>query len=69
MVETNDLWIEEGLQRIAAACERQRQQPLAVAERLGQLMGENPRAAGLFRACQDIVRRPSTVAAELVANT
>ncbi|NLX99209.1 MAG: IS1634 family transposase, partial [Rhodopirellula sp.] len=40
--------IEEGLQRIAAACERQRQQPLVIAQRLGRLMGQNSRAAGLF---------------------
>jgi transposase len=41
--------IEEGLQRIAAACEKQRQQPLVIAQRLGRLMGQNSRAAGLFR--------------------
>jgi transposase len=40
--------IEEGLQRIAAACEKQRQQPLVIAQRLGRLMGQNSRAAGLF---------------------
>ena len=42
--------IEEGLQRIAAACEKQRQQPLVIAQRLGRLMGQNSRAAGLFHA-------------------
>jgi transposase len=41
--------IEEGLQRIAASCEKQRQPPLIVAQRLGRLMGQNSRAAGLFR--------------------
>jgi transposase len=41
--------IEEGLQRIAASCEKQRQQPLVIAQRLGRLMGQNSRAAGLFR--------------------
>jgi transposase len=42
--------IEEGLQRIAAACEKQRQQPLVIAQRLGRLLGQNSRAAGLFHA-------------------
>jgi transposase len=42
--------IEEGLQRIAAACEKHRQQPLVIAQRLGRLMGQNSRAAGLFHA-------------------
>ena len=41
--------IEEGLQRIVAGCEKQRQQPLVVAQRLGRLLGQNSRAAGLFR--------------------
>jgi transposase len=41
--------IEEGLQRITASCEKQRQQPLVIAQRLGRLMGQNSRAAGLFR--------------------
>ena len=41
--------IEEGLKRIEASCQRQRQNPLAVAGRLGRLMGQNSRAAGLFQ--------------------
>ena len=41
--------IEEGLKRIEASCQRQRQNPLAVAQRLGRLMGQNSRAAGLFQ--------------------
>jgi hypothetical protein len=41
--------IEEGLKRIEASCQRQRQDPLAVAQRLGRLMGQNSRAAGLFQ--------------------
>jgi transposase len=41
--------IEEGLQRIEASCRRQRLQPLVVAHRLGRLMGQNSRAAGLFQ--------------------
>jgi transposase len=41
--------IEEGLKRIEASCQRQRQNPLIVAQRLGRLMGQNSRAAGLFQ--------------------
>jgi hypothetical protein len=40
--------IEEGLRRIEASCQRQRLEPLVVAQRLGRLMGQNSRAAGLF---------------------
>ena len=58
--------IEEGLQRIAAACEKQRQQPLVIAQRLGRLMGQNGRpvvAYPLARACR--VRRPAVPAGRL----
>ena len=41
--------IEEGLQRIEASCQKQRQKPLVVAQRLGRLLGQNSRAAGLFQ--------------------
>jgi transposase len=41
--------IEEGLQRIAADCQRRRLQPVEVAQRLGRLLGRNSRAAGLFQ--------------------
>jgi hypothetical protein len=41
--------IEEGLLRLQAACIRQRQDPLTIAQRLGRLMGQNSRAAGGFR--------------------
>ena len=41
--------IEEGLQRIEASCQKQRLQPLLVAQRLGRLLGQNSRAAGLFQ--------------------
>ena len=41
--------IEEGLERIANSCRKSRQKPLVIAERLGKLMGQNTRAAGLFR--------------------
>jgi transposase len=41
--------IEEGLQRIAADCQRRRLKPVEVAQRLGRLLGRNSRAAGLFQ--------------------
>jgi hypothetical protein len=41
--------IEEGLKRIEAACQRQRLQPVTVAQRVGRLLGRNTRAAGLFQ--------------------
>jgi transposase len=41
--------IEEGLRRIEASCQRQRLEPVVVAERLGRLLGQNSRAAGLFQ--------------------
>lgn len=40
--------IEEGLQRLATSCQKQRLEPVVVAERLGRLLGQNSRAAGLF---------------------
>jgi transposase len=40
--------IEEGLRRIEAACARQRLDRAAVGQRLGRLLGQNSRAAGLF---------------------
>jgi transposase len=41
--------IEEGLRRIEAGCQKQRYHPLVVAQRLGRLLGQNSRAAGLFQ--------------------
>jgi transposase len=41
--------IEEGLRRIEASCQKQRLEPVVVAQRLGRLMGQNSRAAGLFQ--------------------
>lgn len=41
--------IEEGLKRIEAGCEKQHLKPLVVAQRLGRLLGQNSRAAGLFQ--------------------
>lgn len=40
--------IEEGLTKIAAACSRRRQDVLAISRRVGRLLGQNTRAAGLF---------------------
>jgi hypothetical protein len=40
--------IEEGLRRIEVSCQKQRLTPVVVAQRLGRLLGENSRAAGLF---------------------
>jgi transposase len=41
--------IEEGLRKIEAACKKRRQNPLAIAQRVGRLLGNNTRAAGLFQ--------------------
>jgi transposase len=41
--------IEEGLQKIEAGCRRQRLQAVTVAQRVGRLLGQNSRAAGLFQ--------------------
>ncbi len=41
--------IEEGLQRIEAACKRQRLDAVKVAQRVGRLLGQNTRASGLFQ--------------------
>lgn len=41
--------IEQGLLNLQAACIRQKQNPLTIAQRLGRLMGQNTRAAGLFK--------------------
>ncbi len=40
--------IEAGLTNIAAGCAKKRQKPIAVAQRVGKLLGANTRAAGLF---------------------
>ena len=40
--------IEEGLVRIAAACQRQWLEAAVVGKRIGRLLGQNSRAAGLF---------------------
>ena len=41
--------IEEGLRRIEAGCQKQHLNPLVVAQRVGRLLGQNSRAAGLFQ--------------------
>jgi transposase len=40
--------IEEGLKKIANSCEKKRQTPIKIAERVGRLLGQNTRAAKLF---------------------
>jgi transposase len=40
--------IEDGLRRLEARCRKQRLEPVVVAQRLGRLLGQNSRAAGLF---------------------
>jgi len=41
--------IEEGLRRIEATCQKQRLEPVVVAQRVGRLLGQNSRAAALFQ--------------------
>jgi len=41
--------IEDGLEKIAASCRSRRHKPLVIAARVGKLMGQNTRAAGLFQ--------------------
>lgn len=52
--------IEEGLQKIGAACVRQRCNPLTIAKRVGRLLGRNSRAASLFET--DVLKRPDGAA-------
>jgi len=40
--------IEEGLERIATACQQRRCDAVVMARRVGRLLGQNTRAAGLF---------------------
>jgi transposase len=40
--------IEDGLGKITASCRRRRQQVGVIERRVGRLLGQNPRAAGLF---------------------
>jgi transposase len=40
--------IEEGLRRLEASCQKQRLEPVVVAQRVGRLFGQNSRAAALF---------------------
>jgi transposase len=41
--------IEAGLEKITAGCAKRRQKAVAVAQRVGRLLGANSRAAGLFK--------------------
>jgi len=49
--------IEEGLRRMEEGCRQRKQKPIAVAKRLGRLLGANSRAAGLFET--DVVTGPN----------
>ncbi len=40
--------IEEGLEKIHTSCEKKKQKPVAIATRVGRLLGRNTRAAALF---------------------
>jgi transposase len=40
--------IEEGLAKIAAACDKHRQDVMVISRRVGRLLGQNTRAGGLF---------------------
>jgi hypothetical protein len=40
--------IEEGLEQIATGCRTRHQDPIKIARRVGKLLGQNTRAAGLF---------------------
>jgi transposase len=55
--------IEEGLQRIAASCQKKCYRPVTIAERVGRLLGQNSRASRMF----DVeVREGANGGAELV---
>lgn len=45
--------IREGLEKLAKACARKKQDPLTIAQRVGRLKGLNSRAAGLFQVAID----------------
>jgi transposase len=60
--------IEAGLEKIASSCFKRRQKPVAVAERVGRLLGQNTRAAGLFKVeVKDIDGRGELVWSKLEA--
>ena len=40
--------IEEGLKKIEASCSKRKCDPITIAQRVGRLLGQNSRAAGLF---------------------
>jgi transposase len=41
--------IEDGLRKIETTCQKHKQNPLLIAQRVGRLLGHNTRAAGLFQ--------------------
>jgi hypothetical protein len=46
--ERFERWIEEGLGKIQASCQKKKQKPVPIATRVGRLLGRNTRAAALF---------------------
>jgi len=47
--------IEEGLRKIEASCSKRKCNPVTIAKRIGRLLGQNSRAAGLFET--DVKKR------------
>ena len=47
--------IEEGLRKIEASCSKRKCDPVTIAKRIGRLLGQNSRAAGLFET--DVKKR------------
>jgi hypothetical protein len=41
--------LKEGLEKIATGCQKRKQLPLKIAQRVGRLLGQNTRAAGAFK--------------------
>ena len=48
--------IEDGLRKMQESCRKRKHNPLLIARRLGRLLGQNSRAAGLFEV--DVVTEP-----------
>lgn len=46
--------IEDGLEKIVASCQKRKQLPAAVGQRVGRLRGKNSRAAGSFEVKIDL---------------
>ena len=58
--------IEAGLEKIASGCQKRRQKPVVVAQRIGRLLEQNSRAAGLFKVdVNDVDGRAELVVSKL----